>query len=253
MAAMAEANPGAGSGEEVDNSWCLIESDPGVFTELIRGFGCTGAQVEEIWTLDADAFHHLEPIHGLIFLFKWVQDDKPAGRVVKDRDDIFFARQVTTNACATQALLSLLLNLRHPDIDLGNTLNGFKRFCQDLDPVTRGLCLGNEQKIREVHNSFARPVLFELDLRQSPPDEDVYHFVGYMPIKGRLFELDGLHEGPIELAEIGKEQNWLDVVRPIIEARMQRYSVGEIHFNLMALVSDRQRCYEGRWMCFWFE
>ncbi|XP_037725492.1 ubiquitin carboxyl-terminal hydrolase isozyme L5 [Drosophila subpulchrella] len=244
MAAMAEANPGEGSAEEVDNSWCLIESDPGVFTELIRGFGCTGAQVEEIWTLDADAFHHLEPIHGLIFLFKWVQDDKPAGRVVKDRDDIFFARQVTTNACATQALVSLLLNLRHPDIDLGNTLNGFKRFCQDLDPVTRGLCLGNEQKIREVHNSFARPVLFELDLRQAPPDDDVYHFVGYMPIKGRLFELDGLHEGPIELAEIGKEQNWLDVVRPIIEARMQRYSVGEIHFNLMALVSDRQRCYE---------
>nr|XP_044252077.1 ubiquitin carboxyl-terminal hydrolase isozyme L5-like [Drosophila takahashii] len=249
---MAEANPVAGSGsgggggskEEPDSSWCLIESDPGVFTELIRGFGCTGAQVEEIWTLDADAFHHLEPIHGLIFLFKWVQDDKPAGRVVRDRSDIFFARQVIPNACATQALLSLLLNLRHPDVDLGDTLNGFKRFCQDLDPVTRGLCLSNEEKIRQVHNSFARPVLFELDMRMAPPDEDVYHFVGYMPIRGRLFELDGLHEGPIELAEIGRDQNWLDVVRPIIEARMQRYSVGEIHFNLMALVSDRQRSYE---------
>ncbi|KAH8368161.1 hypothetical protein KR084_007855 [Drosophila pseudotakahashii] len=242
----AESNPGSGaaSGEEPNSSWCLIESDPGVFTELIRGFGCTGAQVEEIWTLDADAFHHLEPIHGLIFLFKWVQDDKPAGRVVRDRSDIFFARQVIPNACATQALLSLLLNLRHVDIDLGDTLNGFKRSCQDLDPVTRGLCLSNEEKIRGVHNSFARPVLFELDMRQAPPDEDVYHFVGYMPIRGRLFELDGLHEGPIELADIAKDQNWLDVVRPIIEARMQRYSVGEIHFNLMALVSDRQRSYE---------
>ncbi|XP_017065156.1 ubiquitin carboxyl-terminal hydrolase isozyme L5 [Drosophila eugracilis] len=230
---------------EPDNEWCLIESDPGVFTELIRGFGCTGAQVEEIWTLDPEAFRHLEPIHGLIFLFKWLNDDKPVGRVVMDRSDIFFARQVVTNACATQALLCLLLNLRHPDIDLGNTLNSFKALCQNLDPETRGLYLGNEQKIRQVHNSFARPVLFEMDNHQTVIEEDdAYHFVGYMPINGRLYELDGLHKGPIELGEVGKNQNWLDVVRPIIEGRMQRYSVGEIHFNLMALVSDRQRSYE---------
>ncbi|XP_016970957.1 ubiquitin carboxyl-terminal hydrolase isozyme L5 [Drosophila rhopaloa] len=244
---MAEANTGAGSMEEPESSWCLIESDPGVFTELIRGFGCTGAQVEEIWTLEVDAFRHLEPIHGLIFLFKWVQDDKPAGRVVHDRSDIFFARQMIQNACATQALLSLLLNIRHPDIDLGHTLNSFKHFCQELDPVSRGICLSNEEKIRTVHNSFARPELFELDTPDAPSeddDDDVYHFVSYMPIKGRLFELDGMHEGPIELADIGQDQNWLQVVRPFIEARMQRYSVGEIHFNLMALVSDRQRYYE---------
>ncbi|KAH8345117.1 hypothetical protein KR059_005873 [Drosophila kikkawai] len=227
-----------------EDSWCLIESDPGVFTELIRGFGCTGAQVEEIWTLNAHAFHLLEPIHGLIFLFKWVQDDKPDGQVVRNCKDVFFARQVIPNACATQALLSILLNLRHTDIDLGETLTGFRQFCQSMDPENRGLCLGNEEKIRTVHNSFARPVHFEVELPQSPMDDDVYHFVGYMPINGRLYELDGLHEGPIDLAEIKRGQNWLDVVRPIIEARMQRYSVGEIHFNLMAVVSDRQRCYE---------
>jgi hypothetical protein len=36
------------------------------------------------------------PIHGLIFLFKWVQDDEPIGSVVQDTrlDKIFFAKQV---------------------------------------------------------------------------------------------------------------------------------------------------------------
>jgi ubiquitin carboxyl-terminal hydrolase L5 len=60
-----------------------------------------------------------------------------------------------------------------------------------------------------------------------------------LPIDGRLYELDGLKEGPIDLGAIG-DQNWLDVVRPVIEKRIQKYSEGEIHFNLMAIVSDRQ-------------
>ena len=36
------------------------------------------------------------PIHGLIFLFKWVQDDEPSGSIVQDNrlDKIFFAKQV---------------------------------------------------------------------------------------------------------------------------------------------------------------
>lgn len=36
------------------------------------------------------------PVHGLIFLFKYVQDDEPAGSVVRDSrlEKIFFAKQV---------------------------------------------------------------------------------------------------------------------------------------------------------------
>lgn len=51
-------------------------------------------------------------------------------------------------------------------------------------------------------------------------DEDAYHFIGYMPIDGRLYELDGLREGPIDHGPIAPEQDWLDVVRPIIVSRI---------------------------------
>nr|CAD7195748.1 unnamed protein product [Timema douglasi] len=227
-------------------NWCLIESDPGVFTELIKEFGVKGVQVEELYCLGAEHFEHLKPIHGLIFLFKWVKDDEPTGSVVQDSrlEKIFFAKQVINNACATQAILSILLNCKHTDLVLGPTLSEFKDFSSSFDANMKGLTLSNSQPIRSCHNSFARTTLFEVESKLASKDDDVYHFVSYLPIDGRLYELDGLKDGPIDLGAVSPDADWLDVVRPVIEKRMKRYSEGEIHFNLMAIVSDRKMIYE---------
>jgi len=221
--------------------WCLIESDPGVFTQLIKEFGVKGVQVEEVWSLDADSFTHMQPIHGLIFLFKWKSDDDIQGSIVQDSrlESIFFAKQVINNACATQAILSILLNCEHPSVDLGKTLSSFKKFTREFDPATRGLALSNCDPIRQVHNSFSRQQMFEFDHHISKKDDDVYHFVGYIPIAGRLYELDGLKDGPIDLGPVPTNTDWLDVARPVIERRIQKYSADEIHFNLMAVTTDR--------------
>ena len=41
-------------------------------------------QVEELWSLDQDQFETLNPVYGLIFLFKWTADHEPSGSVVMD-------------------------------------------------------------------------------------------------------------------------------------------------------------------------
>jgi len=186
------------------------------------------------------------PVHGLIFLFKWFNDSEPSGTVVTDNrlDKIYFASQVINNACATQALLSILFNASHSDVELGSTLEEFKEFCQSFNPQLKGLALTNSETIRQVHNSFSRQTLFEFDGKKAEKGDDVFHFVSYVPIDGRLYELDGLKPGPIDHGAIPQKGDWLDIARPIIEKRIKKYNEGEIHFNLMAVVTDRKIIYQ---------
>lgn len=180
-------------------------------------------------------------------MFKWVSDDYSDGTLLKDSailSDLFFAKQVINNACATQALISILLNIKHSDLNIGGTLSEFKEFTRHFDSSMRGLALSNAELIRSVHNSFARQQMFEFDpLSNKKEKEDVFHFISYIPFGGRLIELDGLKEGPYDLGPITDATDWISTARPHIEKRMAKYATGEIHFNLMAVVSDRKMIY----------
>ncbi|KAI8057236.1 ubiquitin carboxyl-terminal hydrolase [Syncephalis plumigaleata] len=224
--------------------WCLIESDPGVFTQLITDMGVNGVQVEEVW--DFDTLAQLEPVYGLIFLFKYetaTYGSEPTTSMDTDStdesalDSIFFAQQVINNACATQAILSILMN--NSSINLGDELSQFREFAQSLPSDLKGLAISNSDKIRQVHNSFARSESFTNDQPVAANDsDDLFHFVSYMPIHGALYELDGLRPRPVYLGPC-TDKDWLEKVRPIIETRMASYSSSEIRFNLMALCKDR--------------
>lgn len=76
---------------------------------------------------------------------------------------LYFFFQVINNACATQAVISLLLNCDHPDVDLGPELTKLKEFSMSFDPKMRGLTLSNSQTIRSAHNSMSNQTLFEFD------------------------------------------------------------------------------------------
>ena len=49
-------------------NWCLIESDPGVFTELIQKFGVTGVQVDDLYSLGKEEFEDKKPVYGCVIL-----------------------------------------------------------------------------------------------------------------------------------------------------------------------------------------
>lgn len=222
-------------------SWCTIESDPGVMTELMAKLGVKGVQAEELWDLSPEGMMQIAPVHGLIFLFKWVEgSSRKAPEIVVP--DLFFAQQVIQNACATQALLNILLNCE--GLELGEELSQFKSFTQGagLDPETCGMTIGNSDTIRTVHNSFARQQVFSV-AQKGGKDDDAFHFVGYVPFRGKLYELDGLQAAPIDHGAIPEGTEWTAKATEIIQARIAEYSASEIKFNLCALVKNRKDVY----------
>jgi ubiquitin carboxyl-terminal hydrolase L5 len=180
---------------------------------------------------------------ALIFLFKYVGGSSERPCVNPDDNMLFFAKQVTPNACATQAILNALMNVE--GVTLGKTLADLKEFTAAFDPQMKGLSLSSCDPIREAHNSFHRRLAFEIESGKQEK-EDAFHFVTFIWHGGKVYELDGLQAGPIVIAECTKE-DWLDHAQLNLKARIDTYQASgssELRFNLMAVVRSKLATYE---------
>ena len=229
---------------EESSGWCTIESDPGVFTELVERIGVTGIEFQEIFSLDESSLSALGDVLGLIFLFKYNdRAAQPRTVVPVSPEGLFFARQVIQNACATQAILSVLLNTPSDLVELGPTLTELRSFTEGLDDESKGLAIGNSDVIRVAHNSFRPNVSLEVSYDDDKRKGEAFHFISYVWVNGTVYELDGLQDGPVSVGSCSDRSGWLTTVAPFIQSRIAEYTSSgddEIRFNLMALVRDRR-------------
>lgn len=236
--------------KELTEGWLELESDPGLFTLLLEDFGVKGVQVEEIYDLHKPLDSQ---VYGFIFLFRWIEERRSRRKVIEpvviDEEvvnSIFFAQQMVPNSCATHALISILLNC--PNIYLGDTLSRLKAYTYGMSPENKGWAIGNTPELACAHNSHAIPqAKRRLDKSSSVSTGrftgEAFHFVSFVPINGRLFELDGLKPYPIDHGPWNENGDWTEKFRSVMAERLG-ISAGEqyqdIRFNLMAVVPDRR-------------
>ncbi|GAB6020021.1 hypothetical protein CHUAL_002771 [Chamberlinius hualienensis] len=241
----------------LSEGWLELESDPGLFSLLLEDFGVKGVQVEEIYDIQKSMDG---PVFGFIFLFKWIEERRSRRKMVFGEEgfvqdetavnSIFFAHQIVPNSCATHSLLSVLLNCE--GMFLGETLTRLKDYTLNMTPENKGYAIGNTPELARAHNSHAKaePKLIQEKPHGFPTSRivEAFHFVSFVPIKGRLFELDGLKPYPIDHGEWGPNEDWTEKFRRVITERLGISNVGEachdIRFNLMAVVPDRKLAYE---------
>lgn len=204
------------------------------------------------------------PVYGVIFLFKWIGSggaakDKPQDgtfdQTAVDDDGLFFAAQTIQNACGTQAILSVILNndtssdaatsgadASRERIKIGPNLTDFKEFTTGFPADLRGEALSNSDLIRETHNTFARSSPFADETQRDPNagSDDVFHFIGYTSHHGKLYELDGLQPFPISHGDCTPDEFPTKII-PVLQKRIDRYPMGEVRFNLMAVCGDLRK------------
>ncbi|RCK64772.1 Ubiquitin carboxyl-terminal hydrolase 2 [Candida viswanathii] len=235
-----------------DSGWNTIDSDAGVFTELVERLGVQDIEINDLFSIDAASLQALAPIHGVIFLFKYSLLDRShaaSNTPITGTYDagyldhgVFFANQTIQNACATQAVLNVLLNL--DDVDVGDELRNFKGFVTGFDSEMIGETISNSELIRSVHNSFLIPHSFVDEDKPKPPEDrddkndGLFHFVGYVWKNGQIYELDGLKQYPIVHGGCENQTQFVEKLPGVIQERISKYG-DELRFSLLAITNDK--------------
>lgn len=197
--------------------------------------------------------------------------EKPWSYVTNEEiiSQIFFAKQTISNSCATHALISILLNCDYEKMNIGPILKRLKEHTSIMNPENKGYAIGNLPELAKAHNSHASySSLYSRNINcnsgsgmsymlsgnqrtnlQQQKNHEAYHFVSYVPINGRLYELDGLKNYPIDHGPIDAERgDWTEKFRQVIKRRIQENKSlsNEIRYNLMAVVPDKRTTLQTR-------
>ena len=139
-------------------SWCTIESDPGVFTELVEKFGASGCEFAELYSLDDANSHNSSQYSGSYFC-SGGRARRTTGPAALKFPTIF-AVGVVSNGVRRKRFSGVVKQGRREGLTLGPALEELKT-AADLPFDMRGLAIENAEKIRTAHNAFARPEPFE--------------------------------------------------------------------------------------------
>lgn len=186
------------------NAVVPLESNPEVFTHFAEKLGLSPLlSFQDIYSLDdPDLLAFLpRPMQAIVLLFPITEeyekfkDSEPVEPV--NNAKIVWLKQLVKNACGLYALLHALLNMPSVFVVKDSPISNFRRnlIQHNADPVQLV-----QNIAKEMYSTYS-----EQGQTEAPSAEDdvELHFVCFVKVNNKIYELDGRREGPIilEIAE----------------------------------------------------
>ncbi|KAK4205366.1 hypothetical protein QBC40DRAFT_336364 [Triangularia verruculosa] len=207
----------------------MLENNPEVFTTLAHKLGLPPTLTfHDIYSLDPPDLSHIpRPCLGLVVIIPltpaWDADRKAEDARLGDptkyyhgnpsspdnnTNPIIWFEQTIGDACGSYALLHCAVNGPASElIQPGSAYDQLRKDAASLLRKERAQLLYDNQAFEDAHNSVAAMG----DTAPVRTDHLGQHFVGYVKANGRLWELEGCREGPLDRGELGDDE---DVLSP---------------------------------------
>ncbi|KAJ7165106.1 hypothetical protein C8R46DRAFT_952616 [Mycena filopes] len=237
-----------------------LESDPSIFTDLIRNLGVHSLEFEDVLSLDPSdlvptgSLALSGPVYALILIFPTTETYEAELKAAKRRarsegtqyaghgadEPVIWFDQTIHNACGLYAILHAISNLpagAQTCIAPDSLFGRFLASCADLDPEKRADALEASLGIADAYRKAATQGSTAVP---NAEDEVDFHYVCFVqsPLNGRLYDLDGDKNGPAD--RDGGLEGERDILRGGLKLAESYIQSGNSQFQLMALVKPGQ-------------
>jgi ubiquitin carboxyl-terminal hydrolase L3 len=195
----------------------------------------------DVFGLDEELLNFVpRPVYALSLLFPCAaasslrdQLNARALTPAQTPEKMFYTKQKVGNACGTVAAIHILANVDPPCLAKDSPLSKFISSVSDKTPEERAELMESDADLAKVHEQFASQGQTAAPNAEDKIDQ---HFIALIPFEGKLFELDGAKDGPVEHGQISDKGFLVDaskVCQKYIDA-----AEGNLNFAIMALVES---------------
>nr|AAN18025.1 ubiquitin C-terminal hydrolase L1 [Danio rerio] len=213
--------------------WKPMEINPEMLNKVLSklGVGSKWRFVDVLGLEDESLSGVPSPCCAMMLLFPLTQqhEDFRSKQSVGDCKDVYFLKQTVVNSCGTVGLVHAVANNQDSiDFDNNSALKKFLEATSGMSPAERAKELEQNKAIQETHDAVA-------DEGQCRPEADKvnFHFITFVNVNGRLYELDGRIDGPVSHGPTKPDSFVMDAAR-VCREFMEREK-GEVRFSAVAL------------------
>jgi ubiquitin carboxyl-terminal hydrolase L3 len=216
--------------------WPALESDPEIFTNYAQKMGLKSSHTfNEIFSLDEDM---LSMAQGPAVIFCFNYNKNGPKRVLDESKFVetstipYYMKQSGTLdlACGIIAMLHCLGNSK-VEFEDGSVLQKYFEKAKNLSAEERSACLENCNDFKQAHVQFASQGQSSIP---QTSEQCNYHFIAYVNVDGKLYELDGLKKGPYLLKDNLTDTNIVPFVAEEVKKELEDGTITE-NFALMFL------------------